>query len=313
MYIRLEYNLDQYILIKLFDNSATTKWFDKFSKYKLGNATVNKDFNNYDWLKKTKDQRIDQITHHWDNIKLALNKLTNIGFKVPFAISGEFDYDQNILNKLHRFFTYNASWYHDNLHNLKKYENPFDPDFKIEFQNFKDWHGIIDEINKSVHYLENYTNPPNREILNTYPLKTIAVNINPQTTFDTWINFNTAEQQENYRYQEYNSLGKPLVILDNCILGKSYLQSFLENDDPTCEDCTGREGTHGNFLIELTDNRSKIYNSQEFKNWLSLYNIENPPLEFPIGFVVDYDIESLNSISFDLKITDIVFLKSWPG
>jgi len=314
MYIKLECDVNQYILIKLFDNGATHKWFDKFSKYKLGNAAVNNSFfNNSAWLKKTRDQRINQITYHWDNIKLTLTNLKNIGFNVPFEISNIFDYDHDILNKLHRFFTYNVSWYHDNFYKIKTYDNPFDPNFKIEFRNFEDWHRKIDKINKSVHYLQNYTNPPNREILNIYPLKTIVVNLNSQTSFDTWLSFDVDEQQENYKFQEYNNLGKPLVLLDNCILGKSYLQSFLENDDPTCDDCTGREGTHGNFLIDLTDNRSKIYNSLEFKNWLSDYNIENPPLEFPIGYVVNHDLESLNSLFFDLKITDIVFSKIWHG
>jgi len=194
-------------------------------------------------------------------------------------------------------------WYHDVAYFSKNHKNPFDPNFEIDCE-YNEWFEVIDVINRSVHNLERYTKTSNKELLEVCPPKIIAVEMNNVSSQEFWIEFDLEEQKENYKYQEYYSLGKPLVLLDSSILGKSYLQSFLEHDDPTCKDCTGRLGSYGNFYIDLNNNRSKIYNTLEFKNWLSKYNIENPPLEFPIGSIID------QNISWFTKINDVIFTKT---
>jgi hypothetical protein len=75
------------------------------------------------------------------------------------------------------------------------------------------------------------------------------------------------------------------VLLDNSILGKSILQSFYEEDDPTCKDCTGRQGSYGGFIITQSDNRKQIYRSHKFISWCEKYNLltNRIPYEFAIG------------------------------
>jgi hypothetical protein len=90
-----------------------------------------------------------------------------------------------------------------------------------------------------------------------------------------------------------------LVLLDQSILGKCVLQSFIENDDPTQDDCTGRLGSFGGFFIDLNDNRKKIYKSTQFKDWIKSYNMTNIPYEFPIGYV-----ESDQFKEFSLRYKD---------
>jgi hypothetical protein len=290
-------------LIKLFDNKATTKWFNEVSKMKFDSGYQMSTF--FTLPKEDRDKHIPYIQNRWNDIKSILNYLTSLDFKIPFEIPDEYDFDQNKLNLLHRFFTYNAMWDMTS-------KNPFDPNFKINYD-YNKWHEMIDVINQSVHRLERFTETPNKEILKDSPLHTIYVNMGQNSSSESWISFDLKEQEENYKYRRYLLTGKPLVLLDNSILGKSYLQSFLEHDDPTCKDCTGRIGSFGNFFIDLNTNRNKIYNSAEFKNWLSKYNIKNPPLEFPIGQVLDHNIGSLENLYFkglNFKVEDTIFTKT---
>jgi hypothetical protein len=296
-------------LIKLFDNKATTKWFNEVSKMKFNSAYQMSTF--LTLPKEDRDKHILYIQSRWNGIRSILNYLTRLDFKIPFEIPDKYDFDQNKLNLLHRFFTYNAMWHHD-MNSLENCKNPFDPNFKTDYD-YNKWHKMIDVINQFVHRLERFTETPNKEILKDYPLHTIYVDMGQNSSLESWITFDLEEQKENYKYRLYLLTGKPLVLLDNSILGKSYLQSFLEHDDPTCKDCTGRIGSFGNFLIDLNRNRNKIYNSAEFKNWLSKYNIKNPPLEFPIGQVLDHNIGSLENLYFkgsNFKVEDVIFTKT---
>lgn len=317
MYINLKFGGNQNVLIELFNNSATIKLFDRFSMYNsLDNwhiVPLNYDFNS---VNQSPSNYQDQIRQSWYSIKLALMKLRKLNFKIPFEIPEVFNYDQQLLNKLHRFFTYNSAWYLENSSNthLAVTSNLYDPNFIIEFDDFYTWHKIIDPINLSCHFLETFTNNANKNLLLKYSLNSLCINLKKSGEFDAnWIEFNSDEQQENYKYQEYYKLKKPLVLLDNCILGKSYLQSFLNNDDPNAIDCTGRLGSHCNFLIDLNEDRNKLYNSSEFKIWLLKFGIKNPTLEFPIGFVVYPELTVLNKIISNSEIEEISFFKIWPG
>ena len=312
MYIQIKFVSKKSIYIKLFDNPATRKWFEKFSSCKFSTASmVNGMYNQRDNIDLDElPYVLSKINFNWNNIKLTLQKLKDIGFNTDlFDLPESFNFDQQLLNQLHRFFTYNILWYHkaDNTN------NPFDPNFKNKCMSRQDWHELLNQINESVHNLEQYTTTNNRNILKGYPLKFLQVILNSKPTNNSWIDFNLEEQQENYKYQIYKKKSKkPLVRLDPSILGKSYLQSFLDHDDPTCVDCTGRLGSHGNFYIDVDNTLSDIYMSEDFKEWLSHYNIINPPLEFPIGIVVKPHRVFLKSI-IKSKVEDVIFFKTWHG
>jgi hypothetical protein len=76
-----------------------------------------------------------------------------------------------------------------------------------------------------------------------------------------------------------------MIIMSEEIQGKSYLRAFIDNDDPREIDISGRSGSYGGFIIDLVEDRKKIYQSEEFNNWLNLYNLkkEELPLEWPLG------------------------------
>lgn len=312
MYIQIKFVSKKSIYIKLFDNSATRKWFEKFSSCRIVDASTVDNIHNQSKIMRIArlPHVLNQINSSWNNIKLTLQKLKDIGFNTDlFDLPESFNFDQNLLNKLHRFFTYNVLWYHDKDNN----DNPFDPKFKIKCMSYQDWHALLNEINTSVHNLELYTQTVNRDSLNIHPLKTLQVLIHSQPTSNSWLDFNLEEQQENYKYQIYKKkFKKPLVRLDSSILGKSYLQSFLDHDDPTCVDCTGRLGSHGNFHIDINNNLHNLYSSNEFKEWLAHYNIINPALEFPIGIVIKPHRWFLKSI-VESEVEDVIFLQILPG
>jgi hypothetical protein len=282
----------------LFDNSAARKWFSFYS-LKNNNKSVpinfNDNYNHINYFKKRKNRYENQIAEEWEKIHRSLNNLKDLGYISNIELPAMFDYQQSRLNLLHRFFTTNAIW--DHKFNDKRIHkpNPIDSNFYTTVENRQHFKNCIEQINASVHFLESFTDPENRKILDTLPLNSIIIiSQNNIANHDTWCQFSHDEQQENYKYLQYLECNQPLVLLDNSITGKSYLQNFLENDDPTNEDCTGREGSHGNLIIDTNDNRQKIYSSDKFQAWADHYGLKNIPYEFAIGSVIDCDYSEMH-------------------
>jgi len=297
MFIKLQFSHNSFLTIKLFDNSAARKWF---SFYSLRNANksipinFSDNYNNIDYYKKNKIRYKNQITEEWTKIHQSLNNLKDLGYVLDIELPAIFDYQQSRLNLLHRFFTTNAIWDHK-FSDLRIHEpNPIDRNFHTTVENRQNFKNCIEQINASVHVLESFTDPENRKILDALPLNFINIMQNKISNHDTWCQFSHGEQQENYKYLQYLECGQPLALLDNSITGKNYLQNFLEDDDPSSEDCTGREGSHGNLIIDTNDNRQKIYSSDKFQAWADHYGLKNIPYEFAIGAVIDCDYREMH-------------------
>jgi hypothetical protein len=274
---------NHYIEIQMFDNPAVTRWFEYF-----------KNFNNYQCRSGSiltlnpawSTGSFAAVTQAWDNISEATRKLTSLGYKIPKTPASTFDRCQETLNFWHRFFTYNVLWFSDK----DTAPNPYDPEFVMpDTVQHQDWFGIIDKINVAVHQLEMYTVPhANKKLISEqYPLIELTFMPDRQhTDLSTWLPFTKDEQQ--YNFNSFLSSTDPLVLLNSSILGKSVLQAFYEHDDPTADDCTGRLGSFGGFVVDLTDNRRRLYQSAEFQTWLKQYNLDTTqvPYEFPIGTIV---------------------------
>jgi hypothetical protein len=307
MQIQVWFSNDKYVDINLFDNPTVTKWFtyyQKFSVTNFYNACPVYEFINHNVLDKK------SVENHWNAILDTLDRLSDLGYQIPFRPLATFDYKQSTLNFLHRFFTYNAAWYWDNKTDATVL-NPFDSNFKLPDEvSYADWLGLIDNINASVHQLENSTDLVNNKkfILDECPVPVIHVYSSTRIPTDTqpWLSFDHQDQQINYTYFDYDL---PLVLLNKSILGKCVLQSFLEDDDLNAKDCTGRLGSFGGFFIDLNDNRKKIYQSKQFKNWIDKHqrDFTSLPLEFPIGYVKNYQ-DVLQWINKDLIFKKIVFV-----
>lgn len=176
---------------------------------------------------------------------------------IDISLPDKFNRDQQLLNQIHRLFTSNVS-------------NATDRE---------PWYSI----NYAVHYLELFTVPADNKkfVDSTFPIFGLELKINDAK----WLEFNNEDILLNYQDMDQPNL----VYLNGSILGKSYLRSFYDNDDPTAVDCTGRLGSYGGFVIDINNNRQLIYQSAQFKDWASKYNLDvkSLPLEFPIGKVVE--------------------------
>jgi len=113
--------------------------------------------------------------------------------------------------------------------------------------------------------------------------------INYEFTSTGWLNVgsNFDELQKSY------TNNYPNVIMSEEIQGKSYLRAFIDNDDPTKLDVTGRYGSYGGFIIDTNQDRRSVYESLEFNNWLDEYGLNKKDLllEWPLGQVVESTLD----------------------
>ena len=272
MKLRINFSEDQYILVALFDNDAVKKWFRRFanctysirmeSMPPINNTYINADL-------------------QWNKILQTFSTLADLGYHPNIEVPPTFDRSQKTLNALHRFFTYNATWGKDHAHLQNKYDEKFQLPKHISFE---EWWNLIDTINNSVHRLEQLVPHQN------FVKQVNAFEFVPTSKVSlSWLQFTEEELKHNYEYFEKKSQFKYLVLLDRSILGKCVLQSFIDDDNPTADDCTGRLGSHGGFVVELDSlySRKTVYQSDQFLQWISKYGLsaENLPYDFPIGYI----------------------------
>lgn len=279
MKLEIMFNSSDNIEITLFDTPAIKKWFNHFSK---ANAETNIYTMTVEQLPAWKTPLVDDCEMHWNTILTSLDHLRSIGYNFDLIVPEQFDYDQQTLNRLHRFFTYNMLW----ILKDPTTPNPFDPNFTLPTKNMWNiWHALVDPINRAVHKLEQFSAPTaNKLFVDTQlPIHTISFVNNYEDYSNQLLNFDDNDIEQNYSFFNYDQSN--LVTLDRSILGKCILQSFTEDDDPTAQDCTGRLVSWGGFNIDLNDNRKKIYKSAQFIEWAEKYKLKNIPYEFPIGHV----------------------------
>lgn len=264
------------ITIKLFDHPLIVDWWNTFSKVPYQVRLEH-------WATRPSDYtKHINIEHQWNKIKINFANIAELGFVMPYDLPDEFDYSQDTLNTIHRFFTYNAMWVDTIQHTPTA--NPFDPTFKLPAHISQDtWMSFILPINDAVHSLEHLTVTNNKEFVHKhYPVQSLE--IVPGDTLK-WLDLTGYDKslQENYLDCPQDNL----VLLNRSILGKPIMQSFYDDDDPTAKDCTGQAGSHGGFVIDTTPNRKKLYQSKEFKDWVDTYRLDynNIAFEFPIGYV----------------------------
>lgn len=288
---------NDHITIELKQHPTIEKWFKFFqdltSRYPDYYQMILSDENRY-----VRDKSLVNFTQHWETLQKSFEILREFGYQIPFVLPREFDFDQKTLNRLHRFFTYNCEWWH----NQTTESNPFDKAFVPPSSwDFAYWYSIIGPINESVHELELCT-PTDTKILHrvqprTALLPSFVINNSKSITGEIiqtcYLPFDSQDQLLNYEPMDF-SRGAP-VTLNASILGKCMLQSYFEEDDPTAQDARGREGSYGGYCIHLNRRRQEIYQSDHFRQWAASYGrtVESLPLEFQIGHVVGTSIEDL--------------------
>jgi len=290
MKIHAVFSENHYIEIELFDRSPIRKWFQHY---------VTRTPEYYITYKKEprwkQDRDPQHILENWKLIIDTLAEIKEIGLVPNFDIPEEFNFDQQLLNKIHRFFTYNHLWWA--VRNSKP--NPFDPNFKMpEHIKGIDWFHLIGRLNDGVHQLERtlYTDTEktlvDKDI--TFQQTTFWPDMNSPYN-DLWIDFDDEMIEHCNHYREFIDIDN-LVILNESILGKPFMRCFLNEDDPHADDITARLGSHGGFEIDLNGTRKRLYNSVEYNSWLREHNITNAPEEFVIGKISKHSFDQLEEM-----------------
>ena len=258
MRLKIDFTDGHFILINL--HESMKKWATHVqqisNKYKFG-LNKGRSAIGTENIKENKSTAVYKIL--LDTVK-KLEQTKPIGFGIPET----FSFDQDLLNRLHRYYTETASIV----------------DKKTDL--FK----LVSKINYCVHELEEFT--PNHNPTYTSDLW-FHVDDYP-IPMDCWLDL-ADQQQENYRFFDYDY--DYTVRLDRSILGKCVLQAFEENDDPNANDCTGRLGSFGGFFIDTNNKLKELYSSDKFIDWCRQHGKlpHELPLEFVIGKVQQFSDE----------------------
>jgi hypothetical protein len=293
MKIKLQLLDGHYIIIDVYKENKI--WFDFFQERRKSNQ-----YNPF--LATDKICHFDNHSYNqlaWNAIVENTEYLKSQNFKLPYELPAEFNYDQKLLNVIHRFFTYNSTWalaycesdMTGNTTLTNPEPNPFDSSFIPS--DLKQFLTTISNLNVAVHELEPSCMTPNKQTI----LDIIKGDITRRVTIDNyqytsngWLNID--HQLDEFQKSYLNTY--PNVIMSEEIQGKSYLRAFIDNDDPTKLDVTGRYGSYGGFIIDTNNHRKTIYESTEFNDWLASYGLkkENLLLCWPLGQVIETSLET---------------------
>lgn len=281
MKIKLFFTNNDYVIIDVY--SQFNEWFDYFYHLSKDNHYLEL-FSKVEPYKKNFISRYKQkklIDHCWGVIvenSYLLHKEYNLTID---NLPTSFNFSQNTLNNIHRFFTKNSM-----SEKLPKH--------------------LLKPINECVHTLESFCPTSNKSFVKK--LGTIkALELRGKTKESSfYYQLSSKERKISSSYIDY-SLGLP-VFLNDFILGKPYIQSFYDEDNPREDDITGRAVSDGGFVIDINHNRKKLYQSKRFLKWFENHNLKtnNLPLETQIGYVKESSC-SLKKIyyhfllGFDLK------------
>lgn len=247
------------VVVDLVDNPGVNAWTDKFLDNYTTLLTV------HDHLKVSK-MDAEKFNHAAADCDSLINQLAQHG--IIYLGPDISTVDHNTLNHVHRFFTHNQQ-----RCNVREFGNNFDYDLVIS---------MLDSINTHVHDLEGFL--PRGPV--DMPVSQIEeIKLYHPTHCDTadWVDLTD--------YRQYHSDQHYDVILSSEVLGKTLLQSYLDQDDPTDWDTSGHYVSAGDLQITHMPTRQQIYQSASFKQWLERHSADPTELkyDFPIGNIQDRD------------------------
>jgi hypothetical protein len=270
LFIHQKNNLDNNIQINLLDNPAIRRWVDQcmllenISGY-IGNTFTGK-------RGQTDNRKIEKQYNLLLTTIVQLNQ-TQLPIKVFIPeIPNTFNFNMHWCNDIHNIFLDIMNYISENMSYHDRITNP----------TIINLESIATSINTIIHTLDANAHLTDSEIycMNNYPHYYLQTFIDtPKYGLDLWFT-PTIEEQKLYHSHNHSCN----VVFGNSIVGKTYFSSFIQEEKRNSPAISGITGTWGNLEILLDNNRTKIYNSKKFKNWLDkeLYEV---PLEFPVGTV----------------------------
>ena len=248
------------VVVELLDNPGVAHWADKFLNC---NYTTNVLCHDHLWVCKMNQHSFD---HSRTQCHQLISQLAQFGLVYQGLDIGTIDHHS--LNHVHRFFTHSQQCCNTR-------------EFGIDF----DYHSVmlmLDELNLHVHELERYIARGPSDM----PVDQIEeIKLYHPTDYmsDAWCSL--ADYQQYHSDQHYD------VILSSEILGKTLLQSYLDQDDPGDWDTSGHYASAGGLQITYLPTRQTIYQSHSFQQWLQQHQVDPDQLryDFPIGNIQDRD------------------------
>jgi hypothetical protein len=204
------------------------------------------------------------------SIEVSLEKLCGTRFAYSEKVPTKFeDFDQHLCNRLHRHYTQSCQQLWDITFVELELQQKIDP-----------W---IQQLNNSVHLLEQFVATTQKTAWHKVGQELFVCSNGSDISYDIM------------PFRPYHSFEPADLILDPHILGKTLIESFMCDDDPTNWDTSGHVRTNGGSCFILTDHRQKIYQSLEFSNWLEQHGTR-PELvhaDIPLGNFVSGHKEKL--------------------
>jgi hypothetical protein len=287
------------IVIDVLDNSVLRRWFDNCVKLQKI-CPIKGILNLYGHapIVLRDDRHIEiysQLLNEISNFKKLLKQKNITQFEFP-TLHDTFNRDQRWCNDVHNIFVginfYLQTHYPDHWIKSSSWENSISESSKI--------------INSLVHKLELYSDfTKNYLSAEQYGHKRLQTHIDQNDHgLDLWFEI-TQEEQDLYHSTLKNDTFYD-VVFSNEILGKTFYQSFLDDESTNSPAISGIDYTFGNLDLKLDDQRTAIYKSCEFQNWLESVTDNKliAPLEFPVGSInpdsdLDYFVKR--------KTTEVVF------
>jgi hypothetical protein len=248
------------VQVNLLDNPGVQAWADKFLDC---NYTTGVLFHDHLGVWKMDHDRFDRGHRQCQRL---ISQLAQFGFVYQGPDIGTVNHPS--LNCVHRFFTHNQQ-----RCNNREFGNDFD---------YLSVMRMLDKLNLYVHELELYI-ARGPEDMPVDQIKEIKLYQFADCMSDAWCSLAD--------YQQYHSDQHHDIILGSEILGKTLLQSYLDQDDPNDWDTSGHYSSAGGLQIAYLPTRQTIYQSRSFQQWLQQHQVNPDQLryDFPIGDIQDRD------------------------
>lgn len=223
----------------------------------------------------TKKYNEEEINSLWERILGSYNSFLSL-FKIEdhFKIPTNFDHTNKYTNILHRIFT--------NYVENKTYNNK-----RLSIS--KQAVDYVEDMNETIHELERYISNKTKK------------------NFDDvhWVDIQAATGPKfMYRFSEEE---KNNMVSQDCsvycvkhILGKDYIISYLDEDDPNEWDIQNMHIGYCGFCVDVDGDLRRQWKDQKFVEYLG----ENKVGYYPMGNMSEKDLKKLSNLTREHKIIE---------
>ena len=262
--IKLNFDKD-YMILDIVDSVVADIWLDIIG-HKTQNNMQLRSVSDPHYISPQGNE--EYILQTWNSIKQNISTIEKeFNVKWPEQVPDKFTFDQQLLNRYHRYFAQSTMFYN-------RWQVNFDDGFAEIPDNMKDrFSTLLEEMNCYIHVLESFLKD---EVTEKYLDKIQKLHL----SFDdkTWINIP--------KYTPHTADENLNVCLAMEVHGKNYLQAFIDNDDPSQLDIHGQRGLFGCLDIYTDNSAFEILNSKDFHEWLGCSQIKDYGL-IQLGKVID--------------------------